>query len=194
MHHHLEVVQFQFIRWLVDSIIVVLDISGVVSVTSCGDGYGLGKPDIHPEAYLWDEPATHKNLINKLMNEYDGFAIALTVHSLSTYMEEIATNSRNGIRVMAWVKPSAVPSGNRIQNIWEPVIVKMPQSRKNYKSGKSCKDVLIAHPPRNGFVGAKPNEWTSWVMDAMGVQDGDIVEDLFIGSGKVSEVIAARQA
>jgi len=162
--------------------------------TGCGDGYGLGKPDIHPEAYLWDEPATHKNLINKLMNEYDGFAIALTVHSLSTYMEEIATNSRNGIRVMAWVKPSAVPSGNRIQNVWEPVIIKMPKTRKNYKSGKSCKDVLIAHPPRNGFVGAKPSDWTYWVMDAMGVQKGDTVDDLFNGSGMVAGAIASRLA
>jgi hypothetical protein len=160
--------------------------------TGCGDGYGLGKADTHPEAYLWDNPDTHKNLIQTLFNDYDGFAIALTVHSLSTYMEEIKTNSRNGIRVMAWIKPSAVPSGNRIQNVWEPVIIKMPQSRKNYKAGKSCKDVLTAHPPRNGFVGAKPIEWTNWVMDAMGVQGGDTVDDLFIGSGMVSEAITSR--
>jgi hypothetical protein len=42
---------------------------------------------------------------------------------------------------------------------------------------------------QNGFVGAKPDEWTQWVLDAMGYQDGDTVDDLFPGSGAVSELI-----
>jgi len=158
----------------------------------CGNGYGYGQADTHPEAAKWDNPITHKELCKHLLANYDGFAIALTVHSLSTYMSEFVTDSRNGIRVMAWVKPSAVPSGNRLQNVWEPVIIKMPQSRKNYKAGKSCKDVLTVHPPRNGFIGAKPPEWTKWVLDAMGVNNGDTVDDLFVGSGAVTNEIDAR--
>ena len=158
----------------------------------CGNGYGSGQADIHPEAEIWDNPLTHKQLCKDLLSNYDGFAIALTVHSLSTYMSELQTNSRNGIRVMCWVKPSSIPSGNRLQNVWEPVIIKMPQSRKKYKSAKSCKDVLEAHPPRNGFVGSKPALWTNWVLDAMGVIDGDQVDDLFKGSGLVTQAINAR--
>ena len=157
--------------------------------TGCGNGYKAGKPPSHPEASIWDTKQAHIDLINKLNKEYDGFAISLSVHNLSLYLSHIETDSRNGIRVMSWVKPSAVPSGNRLRNTWEPVIIKMPKKRKNYKAGKSCVDVLTAHPPRNGFIGAKPYEWTYWVLDAMGVQQGDTVDDLFNGSGLVSAAI-----
>jgi hypothetical protein len=55
------------------------------------------------------------------------------------------------------------------------------------------KDYLIANPKQNGFVGAKPDEWTHWVLDAMGYTEGDIVDDLFLGSGAVSEAIKVAQ-
>jgi len=155
----------------------------------CGNGYGGGQADNHPDAHLWDMPETHINLVKELQDNYDGWAIAMTVHSLSTYMQAVETNSRNGIRVMSWVKPSAVPSGNRIQNIWEPLLVQVPASRKNYKSGKSMQDVLKAGPLRRNFVGAKPEAWTHWVLDAMGYQDGDEVTDMFGGSGAVNHAI-----
>ena len=34
----------------------------------CGDGYGKGKADNHPEALLWDLVETHWQLIDKLEN------------------------------------------------------------------------------------------------------------------------------
>jgi hypothetical protein len=155
----------------------------------CGYGNGEGQADNHSDAHLWDMPETHINLVKELQDNYDGWAIAMTVHSLSTYMQAVETNSRNGIRVMSWVKPSAVPSGNRIRNTWEPVLVQVPDSRKNYKSGKSMQDVLKADPLRRNFVGAKPEAWTHWVLDAMGYQDGDEVIDMFEGSGAVNNAI-----
>jgi hypothetical protein len=39
-------------------------------------------------------------------------------------------------------------------------------------------------------MGAKPEGWTEWVLDAMGYQAGDIVTDLFNGSGAVAAAIA----
>ena len=54
------------------------------------------------------------------------------------------------------------------------------------------KDYLIANPRQNGFVGAKPDEWTAWVLDAMGYQDGDVVDDLFIGSGAVTQALEKK--
>ena len=68
-------------------------------VGGCGDGNGKNQADNHPDAKLWDKPETHKKLARDLLANYDGFAIALTVHSLSTYLEEIETDSRNGVRV-----------------------------------------------------------------------------------------------
>ena len=156
----------------------------------CGEGYGAGKADEHPEAYLWDLPETHVDLVKNLEKNYDGYAIALTVHSLSTYLSVIDTDSRNGIRVLSWVKPIAVPSGSRIATTWEPVIVKIPKERRGHGKGKSTKDHLVVNPPQNGFIGAKPAAWTEWVLDVMGYQAGDEVTDLFNGSGAVADAIA----
>ena len=155
----------------------------------CGDGKGLGKADYHPEAKKWDNFQAHFDLIHELENNFDGWAIALTVHSLSTYMQVIETDSRNGIRVMSWIKPIAIPSGSRIATSWEPVIIRIPKDRKGWKSGMRIKDHLIANPRQNGFVGAKPEAWTHWVLDALGYQDGDQVIDMFGGSGAVEDAI-----
>jgi hypothetical protein len=155
----------------------------------CGDGYGKGQADNHPEAYLWDKPETHRQLVKDLEKDYDGWAIAMSVHSLSTYLSEIETDSRNGIRVCVWHKLSSFPSGNRITNHWEPVLIKVPASRKGWSSGERMSDVMSCTPARRGFVGSKPNEWTRWVLDLMGFQEGDEVTDLFYGSGNVSAEI-----
>jgi hypothetical protein len=104
-------------------------------------------------------------------------------------MQEIHTDSRNGIRVMSWIKPSSVPSGNRIASTWEPVIVKVPVERRSHGKGRSMKDHLVVNPLRSGFVGAKPPAWTEWVLDAMGYREGDEIVDLFNGSGAVMQAI-----
>jgi hypothetical protein len=158
----------------------------------CGDGNGIGRADNHPEAKKWDNPQTHIDLVKQLEENYDGWAIALTVHSLSTYMQVVETDSRNGIRVMAWIKTAAVPSGSRIATSWEPVIVRVPKERKGWKSGTRMKDYLIANPKKNGFIGSKPDEWTAWVLDAMGYTKGDSVEDLFYGSGAVTSFLERK--
>ena len=156
----------------------------------CGYGYGHKQADNHPEAHLWDDPETHKELAQRLLANYDGFAIALTVHSLSTYLQVLETDSRNGIRVGAWIKPIAIPSGSRIKTSWEPVIFKIPKERRGYAMGDRVNDYLIANPPKRNFIGSKPKEWTEWVLKVLGYEAGDEVHDLFVGSGAVSEVLA----
>jgi hypothetical protein len=160
----------------------------------CGDGKGKGQADNHPEAYLWDSPQTHIQLVRDLNAKYDGWAIAMSVHSLSTYLQEIETDSRNGIRVCVWHKPSAIQSGSRISNNWEPVLIKVPSTRKGWKSeAPRVKDVLTANPLRQNFVGSKPYEWTRWVLDLLGYEEGDTVDDLFNGSGAVSEALKEQR-
>jgi hypothetical protein len=159
-------------------------------VGGCGDGKGLGQADNHSEAYLWDKPETHRQLVRDLDDKYDGWAIAMTVHSLSTYLNVIQTDSRNGVRVCVWNKPSAITSGSRITNHWEPVLIKVPNNRRGWNSGLSrTSDVITINPPRVKFRGAKPVEWTNWVLDLLGYQKGDTVDDLFSGTGSVSEAI-----
>jgi hypothetical protein len=132
--------------------------------------------------------------VQELEANYDGWAIAMSVHSLSTYLSHVATNSRNGIRVAVWHKPSAFPSGSRIANNWEPVVVKVPSARKGRTDGFQCvSDVLTCPPLRSKFVGAKPSEWTHWVLSLMGYQDGDDVTDYFLGSGAVSHALTVQK-
>lgn len=154
-----------------------------------GNGYGIGQADNHPEAYIWDDPKTHQDLVKSLDENYDGWAIAMSVHSLSTYLQVIETQDRNGIRVCVWHKPSSLPSANRVHNSWEPVLIKIPKNRRSRKIGSPTKDVLSCNPLRSGFVGAKPREWTRWVLDLLGYQDGDQVDDLFTGSGAVQNAL-----
>jgi hypothetical protein len=156
----------------------------------CGNSKGEGQADNHPEAHLWDEAETHIKLVRELQQEFDGWAIAMSVHSLSTYLSEIETDSRNGIRVAVWHKPSAFPSGSRIANNWEPVLIKVPKSRRGRVEGlASISDVMSCPPLRSNFVGAKPQEWTHWVLSMIGYQDGDEVIDYFVGSGAVSRAL-----
>ena len=158
-------------------------------VGGCGDGYGKGQADQHPEAYLWDQPQTHQQLVKDLDEQYDAWAIAMSVHSLSTYLQVVETDSRNGIRVGVWHKPSASPSGSRIANHWEPVLFRIPADRRAWGKGESVKDVFSAPPLRSNFVGAKPPSWTEWVLDVLGYMPGDEVTDIFAGSGAVTKAL-----
>jgi hypothetical protein len=160
----------------------------------CGNGKGQGQADNHPEAHLWDDPETHRQLVHELNSKYDGWAIAMSVHSLSTYSSVVETDSRNGYRVCVWHKPSAVPSGSRIANNWEPVLIKIPNSRRGRKDNlPAVSDVISVPPLRSNFVGAKPVEWTQWVLDLLGYENGDEVTDYFLGSGAVSQALKIQK-
>lgn len=144
--------------------------------------------DFHPDAGEWDDPARHRQLLEQLADEFDGWAIATCSDGLHHYGQlPIPT------RVMAWVKPRAMPTAHRITNGWEPVILYPPVGRRA-RAGAQVPDVLTAAAPAIGFPGAKPTAWTEWVLDAMGFDpDLDTVTDLFPGSGSVSRVIEARR-
>ena len=159
-----------------------------------GKGGGGGnrriyKPDYHPEAAKWDTEKAHLDLVERLNDEFDSWVIAMSSHNLSMYLKWCETGSSSDYRVCVWVKPSSVPSGSRIRNAYEPVLLKLNRDRRSTHKGIRTRDFLIAQVPRLGFLGAKPFEWTYWVLDLMGYEKGDEVVDLFNGSGAVKEAI-----
>jgi hypothetical protein len=156
-------------------------------------GRNRKQADKHPEAFIWDNPKTHQDLAKNLMRDFDGFAIAMSVHSLSTYLQVLETDSENGIRVGVWHRPNAVPSGSRVTNYWEPVIFKIPKCRKGRFKGPHTNDVLTCNISQNGFIGSKPIEWTHWVLDVLGVTEDDEVHDLFHGSGAVADALKIQR-
>lgn len=146
--------------------------------------------DFHPNAGEWDDPARHRQLLEQLLDEYDGWAIATTPDGLTCYHPLPVP-----CRVMAWVKPRAIPGNHRILTTWEPVIVYTPEGRRARRSSAAgpahqVRDTLIVSPPQLGFAGAKPPEWTRWVLDALGHEESDVVDDLFPGSGSVAAAVA----
>jgi hypothetical protein len=122
--------------------------------------------------------------MERLIDEYDGWAIATTPDGLGAY-HPLPVSAH----VAAWVRPNAMPGGQRIMSRWEPVIVFVPEARRGREQLRVA-DVLTAAAPRRGFAGAKPAEWTRWVLDMLGYAPGeDTVTDLFPGSGAVAAAI-----
>ncbi len=160
-----------------------------------GDGRGSGrsrsaggyrardmhKPDHHPDARAWDDPAAHVALIRELDDEYDGWAVA--GHASTTGLL-VATMPDAHLAI--WGRPNAVPGGARVVNSWEPVLVRVPPARRNRTSGARVRDLLVASVRQQGFVGSKPPEWTRWVLEMLGYDPAeDELVDVFAGSGAV---------
>jgi hypothetical protein len=146
--------------------------------------------DQHETAHEWDDPARHRKLLTTLVDGYDGWAIATTPDGIAAYGTLPAET-----KLMAWVRRSAEPGAHRLHSLWEAVILYPPATRRsNRATGGMVPDVLIADKPRNAFRGAKPLQWTTWVLDALGYNaDTDTVDDMFPGSGMVTTAIGYQR-
>lgn len=146
------------------------------------------RADFHPAAGEWDDPARHRALLEQLLAEYDGWAIATSLDGLDAYRP-----LPPGARVMVWRKLTSTRGGGRIANTCEAVIAHPHHTRRGRGPGPlgQVPDFLQAEPPAGArFPGAKPPRWTRWVLDSLGYdQDADTVDDLFPGSGYVGTEI-----
>jgi hypothetical protein len=151
-----------------------------------GHAYERANGDVHSEAAAWDNPDAHRALVERLISDYDGWAIAMARDNLAEYLAWVPPETH----VCVWHKPYSVPGGSRLITCWEPVLVFVPKGRRKSALGKCQRDVLTANAAR-GFVGAKPRAWTRWVLDMLGYDpEVDTVDDLFHGSGAVAREIA----
>jgi hypothetical protein len=145
--------------------------------------------DFHPAAGEWDDPARHRALLEQLLDEYDGWAIATTLDGLDCYRPLPVP-----ARTMIWQKLSTPRGSGRIAVTLEAVIAYAPADRRARGRGPFAQvpDYLRCEPPAGAkFAGAKPPRWTRWVLDALGYDpDADTVADLFPGSGYVSTEVA----
>ncbi len=122
-------------------------------------GRGCLAREYHPDAHEWDDPAKHIALMVTMRDEYDGWVMACSGKTLAPLLGVAATL---GARLAIW---HVTGTGHRVP------------------------DLLSAPHPVSGFVGAKPDQWTRWVLDLMGYQPGDEVDDLFPGSGAVTRAM-----
>ena len=138
----------------------------------------------HPDALLWNDPETHRDLIERLSRDYDGWALSLHVPSLRT----ILAMCPDDVVVMAWCKswaswkPGVYPA-----RAWEPVIIRGAAKRR-WKNGdaQTPRDWCVTPAAMTGFFGAKPEPMVHWLLACLGVGPDDDFDDLFPGSGAVT--------
>lgn len=144
----------------------------------------------HPEAHVWDDLETHRELIGRLVEAYpDGWALSMTSGNLHDLLPLVPRQAR----IMAWVKTFAAFKRNvRVAYTWEPVIVM--GGRFSSKDGAPPTRDHLAEPitMRRGLVGAKPERFCAWVLDVLGWIPGDRLDDLFPGTGVMGRVLAHR--
>lgn len=140
---------------------------------------------LHEAASDYDDPATHKALIERLCDEYDTWALSL--HEPA--MREILEMCPKDVRVAAWVKPFASFKKNVTRAwTWEPVIFSFHRARKRTIEQPTWRD-HISEPiaMMRGFPGAKPAKFCFWIFEGLNLNPEDEFHDMFPGSGAVSE-------
>ena len=148
---------------------------------------GVPGADTHMDAKAWNDPARHRQLMADLTAEFDGWAIATTPDAVAMVYPPLP----RGVKLLAWTKTTALPTGHRIGSTWEAVILYPPKGRRKAAGQRQAKDVLRCAPAARGFIGAKPAAWTHWVLDALGyAPEDDTVTDLFPGSGSVLAAVS----
>ena len=151
---------------------------------------GLAHYYDHPESSLWNEPEAHVDLMRRLDDEYDGWALSLHTPALRALLPEAPER----VRVAAWVKPFAAFKANvRIAYAWEPVI--FAPARLGSSSGAAVGRDYLSAPitQQRSMIGAKPAAFMRWVLDLLGYVEGDEVDDLFPGSAIMARVLTQTQ-
>lgn len=142
---------------------------------------------LHPDAADYDKPETHQRLIDRLSDEYpDGWAMSLH----TKVMRVILPMCPEDCRIMAWVKPfCSFKPGVGVAYAWEPIVVR--GGRRRTRKQQTVRDYCICNIAlQKGLAGAKPAGLIHWLMDVLGVQEGDTVDDIFPGSGAVGRAVA----
>jgi hypothetical protein len=131
----------------------------------------------------WDTVKRHAELVAQLVAEYpDGWVMSLHTPSLKAILPLCPDVARVG----AWVKPFASFKPNvSPAYCWEPVI--WMGGRKRTRDEMTVRDYHSEGITlKRGFTGAKPEGFSFWVFDLLGMQPDDEFVDLFPGSGAVS--------
>lgn len=135
------------------------------------------------------EEVDHQELITRLEQDYDAWALSCSSPSLSILLPMCP----EGIRISAWVKPFAIfkPNVNPAY-AWEPVIWK--PGRKRTREQPTERDWVSANITlRKGLAGAKPEAFCYWLFNLLNLQPGDDFDDLYPGTGIVSSCWLQQQ-
>ena len=154
---------------------------------------GCGKKHyghLHENAGDYDDPKAHKELIERLCDEYDSWALSLHEPSLRTILPMCPADIRIGV----WVKPFASFKPNVTRAFtWEPVIFSF--HRPIVRQQPTWRDHVSENIMlKKGFTGAKPKKFCFWIFDGLNLQIDDSFDDVFPGSFAVSDAFEEWKA
>ena len=137
----------------------------------------IGCANYYPEKQEVD----HNELLGKLMQDYDGWALSCSSPSLAQILK--MDNCPDKVRIGAWVKPFvSFKRGIKPAYAWEPVL--FYGTRKTGKEIPTVRDWLSCNiTTEKGLVGAKPLRLCYWIFDILGMQPDDEFYDLYPGTG-----------
>ncbi len=140
-----------------------------------------GKAFYYPEASEVD----HETLIRRLQLEYtDGWALSTSSEALRDVWQHCPE-----ARLCVWVKAPRKVRSFRAWSAFEVLLVAGGRATLNGDPGTS--DALVYQGRHRAFPGAiigmKPPAFAEWMFRLLGAGPGDTLDDLFPGSGAVSE-------
>ncbi len=138
---------------------------------------------MHDRAADYDDPLTHKRLIERLADEYESWGLSMNEPSLRILLPWCPSDCHTGV----WVKSFASFKPNVGHAwTWEPVVFRF--ARKRTRQQPTWRDHIVCPITlKKGFTGAKPQPFCFWVFDGLNLLDGDGFDDIFPGSGAVGE-------
>lgn len=151
-----------------------------------------GKAALYPEHTEVD----HRELIARLADGWpDGWALSTSAGALPQVLALVPAGL--DVRVAAWIRPVRRSRSTRALSSWEPVLLAggRPLPTQRPAGGRGCghdvHDALVYRGRYRAFpdalVGMKPPQFSEWVFRMLGAQPGDQLDDLYPGSGAVTE-------
>lgn len=142
-----------------------------------------GKAGYYPE----QEEVDHRALIRRLCRSYpDGWALSTSSEALRDVLRLCPPE----VRVCSWVRAVRPGRSRRPLSAWEPLIV-CGGRPLDTSVVQDLRDALVYQGRYRAFpgalVGMKPPQFAEWMFGQLGARRGDELDDLFPGSGAVTE-------
>lgn len=143
---------------------------------------------LHAQAADYDDPETHRRLIESMTDEYDGWALSLHLPTLKIMLDMCPAD----VRIGAWVKPFASFKKNVTRAwTWEPILLwggrQIPITQNTMRDWIEAPAIAENITLQRGFTGAKPAAVCRWIFDWLNMEATDEFVDLFPGSGAVTD-------
>ncbi len=132
-----------------------------------------GKSHLYPEKMEVD----HAELIARLC-EYDGWALSTDEINLSYVLSLCPPKTR----VLAWCRSNSFSHGLNPGYSWEPVLCRPARTSNVFVQRSYCVTASV-NGRASALTGSKTASFCAWVIECLGAEPGDSLDDIFPGTG-----------